>query len=183
MGEYLHRSVHDNYAARHKGWYDNGGSMASVLSQEGAPAGERIARSKYQSAQVGAILGVGDGATAAPPAHRAGRKPLHEQQYASSHSAVGDVMTGKAVGSPLQRGPKKVSGAREAGSEMHRLLYDGEKLAEMDQQKQAAELAERRRASARRPTPCAPTRGRGGGEAVDLRRRAAGRRCAARGAR
>ena len=62
MGEYLHRSVHDNYAARHKGWYDNGGSMASVLSQEGAPAGERIARSKYQSAQVGAILGVGDGA-------------------------------------------------------------------------------------------------------------------------
>ena len=67
------------------------------------------------------------------PAHRAGRKPLHEQQYASSHSAVGDVMTGKAVGSPLKRGPKKVSGAREAGSEMHRLLYDGEKLAEMDQ--------------------------------------------------
>jgi len=142
MGEYLHRSVHDNYAARHKGWYDNGGSMASVLSQEGAPAGERIARSKYQSAQVGAILGVGDGATAAPPAHRAGRKPLHEQQYASSHSKVGDVITGKAVGSPLQRGPKKVSGAREAGSEMHRLLYDGERLAEMDQQKQAAELAE-----------------------------------------
>ena len=62
MGEYLHRSVHDNYAARHKGWYDNGGSMSSILSQEGAPAGERIARSKYQSAQVGAILGVGDGA-------------------------------------------------------------------------------------------------------------------------
>ena len=80
MGEYLHRSVHDNYAARHKGWYDNGGSMASVLSQEGAPAGERIARSKYQSAQVGAILGVGDGATAAPPAHRAGRK-LTVQYY------------------------------------------------------------------------------------------------------
>ena len=70
------------------------------------------------------------------------RKPLHEQQYASSHSKVGDVITGKAVGSPLKRGPKKVSGAREAGSEMHRLLYDGEKLAEMDQQKQAAELAE-----------------------------------------
>ena len=38
--------------------------VESVKRTEGAPAGDRIARSKYQSAQVGAILGVGDGATA-----------------------------------------------------------------------------------------------------------------------
>ena len=105
MGEYLHRPC----TATTRRVTRAGTTTAARwrrCSAEGAPAGERIARPS--TAGAGGLSWASATAPPPPPAHRAGRKPLHEQQYAS-HLKVGDD---HARGQPAAARPKKVSGAR-----------------------------------------------------------------------